>query len=400
VPSARDCSSGKGKQPIESSQTQIAQAPRSKRARRSCACRSLIVLFVSAWQRPSFAQTEPAVASTAEANNVVVLESPNLDPELEATISELLGRIQMPLVRRDGKTPAQPVARVWVEPFGEATRVSVENGRDKRLLIQRQVPPAATPALYRETVAHIIFSAVDALNSTPRDAPPAPPNPPPIAKVDSPIVATRAEPSATSPPTPKTPQHSASGLALKLGGRVGPRLQTNRAVGLGFSGVATLVMEEVLQPAVSVEAGYVLPNHAEGNEVTSEFHMIPIRARFGISPVRGERLSLETSLGFGVDVVSLQAQGKDDSVRATPETRRLQPLLESAVAVRWRVSPAVELLLAAGLDLDLQPRRWLYKQAEAKTVLFETARFRPFAVLGFDYSVLRPKPASDARGTP
>src|SRR5262249_45032045 len=138
----------------------------------------------------------------------------------------------------------------------------------------------------------------------------------------------------------------------------------------------------------------VLPVRTNAGGVDAEFRLIPLRLEAGIEPIAGPRLALQTVLVGGVGIVSLAPQSAPALVQVEATSPRVQPILGPAVAGRFRLSPSADLVLTTGLDVDLSPRRWVVASPPERDALFETARVRPYAALGVDFTMLGARLAS------
>ncbi len=115
---------------------------------------------------------------------VVVLETSGpVDPALDLTLKELFGRRGVELARPGA--PGHVVARVVVSQLGETASVLVDDPAHQLASVHRDVPRGDSPALFRETLAHVILGAVDPFlpdsraASTPSSTPTPTPTPTP-----------------------------------------------------------------------------------------------------------------------------------------------------------------------------------------------------------------------------
>jgi hypothetical protein len=343
---------------------------------RRAAQTALFVLLAMAWPLPSSADA-PAPETRQLERRVVVLETTGgdgIDAELDATLSELLGRLRLGLVRAEGATDARVVARVQIESNERGATLTVESGRGDAPPVRREVERGDSIALFRETLAHVILGAIEPLAGRDEEvdrAPPPPPSSPPVAQ---------APPSAGE--SPRDP------MRLSVGARAGPRFLESDRAGVAFAGALSLTLPAPLRPSAGVSAGYVLPSRVSNGTVDSEFHLVPLRAEARIEPIAWRKVALETALVGGIDLVSLDAQTALSYVHVSGPKGRVQPIFGAAVSGRFRLSPSADFVITAGLDVDTSPRRWVVVTGPSRDELFETARLRPYAALGLDFTML------------
>jgi hypothetical protein len=87
-------------------------------------------------------------------------------------------------------------------------------------------------------------------------------------------------------------------------------------------------------------------------------------------------------------------------VRLEDTSRRVQPMFGGAVSGRFRVSASADFVVTAGMDVDASPRRWVIASGGGRDALFETARLRPYATLGLDFTMLGVAAAPAPQGAP
>jgi hypothetical protein len=348
----------------------------SRRFARATLLGSLVLLPVA----PAFADA-PAAAGSKLERRVVVLDaapSEGVDRDLEGTLGELLGRLQLGLVRPDGAGGARIVARVRIETSDRGATLTIESGRRDVPTVRREVERGESTALFRETVAHVVLGAIEPLVGREDDAE-RPPPPAPVVNAPA-----------------RTSERGGDPLRLMVGARAGPRFLESDRLGIGFAGGVSLAFPLPLRPSASVRAGYVLPTLVSNHGVDAEFHLVPVRAEVAVRPLEGGGFALETALVGGVDFVSLAPQTAPSFVHPEETKRRVQPMFGGAVSSRFRLSPSADFVLTAGFDVDASPRRWVIVAPTGNDAFFETARVRPYAALGLDFTMLG-VPSADSK---
>ncbi len=384
---------------------------------------STLGILVAALVVTSLAATRSASAdagtdATVQESRVVTFEATGaVDPELETTVRELLGRNGLVLVH--GASAGKVVARVHVDTNDRGATVVVDDPSGATPTARRDVPAADSPALFRETLAHVILSAVDPFATAAEPKPATPPaEPPPTAPPPPP---TSPAPVASAPPAPRAPAPAASAesgasrappassvpatsgrsrLSFSLGAGVGARLLADEQAGAFFQGGGALTLESALRPSVAIDVGYTLPVRATEGAVDGRVSLVPLRAHARVEPLRYRWLSLETSVNAGLDVVSLSPTSNDPSVRLGEAESRAQPIVGASIAPRAHAGPNVDVVFSLGLDVDLAPRRWVLEDGSAHRELFETARFRPYFAVGLDWIAAGAAHVTEAGETP
>src|SRR5262249_37842924 len=154
--------------------------------------------------------------------------------------------------------------------------LTVESARGDVPPVRREVERGDSPALFRETLAHVILGAIEPLvgREDDVDRPPPPPSlpPPPVAN---------APPSTSDDLTVARASVSEAPLdpmRLLVGARAGPRLLESDRAGIAFAGTLSLTLPLPFRPSGAVYAGYVLPSRVSKASVDAEFHLVPLRA--------------------------------------------------------------------------------------------------------------------------
>jgi hypothetical protein len=355
-----------------------------------------MLFAVAAIPVPAVAQMS-APETRREVRRVVVLDVAGgevTDAELEATLGELLGRLHLDLARPGGAADGRVIATARVELSERGAVLTVQARRPDAAPVRREVERGDSPSLFRETLAHVILGAIEPLTAgrDESDRAPETPGEPPAASV-GPLRETTAS-------APAAREAARDPMRLSIGANTGPRLLESDRAGIGFGGVVSLALPWALRPSAAIEAGYLLPVRASRNSVDAEVHLVPLRLAARIQPIAGKIVALETGVSGGVDVISFTPQSAQTFIRLGASSSRLQPVFGGSVAARFRLSPIAEFVLTAGGDVDVAPRRWVVGAGPQRDAIFETARFRPYASLGLDLTMLGATTTSAAPGSP
>lgn len=323
------------------------------------ACFALVVLGAVRAHAATSIQLE--VQGEATAREVVV-----------SSVSELLQRLDVGVNSSPGNNRLATV----VVTLGEVNVVLVTD-RAGALAERRLVPSGSSVAVTLEAVAHVVQSTVEALlelerMNAQRRLPKAV-TPPPI------VEAPAAEPSAP-----------ASGVGVELGAFVSGRSFGAMApvvVGGGALVSGRLELGGAWSPRLSLLAAYNGPFSASSELVQVSTQSMTLRLLLGTRFSFG-RFSVEGQLGGGVDSLFADARSTTLPRPAVRDQRPISPMLGALLAGRFLLTPSTEVFLAATVDVDLLPRRFVSDIAGERTVLFESARVRPALLLGFSFDVV------------
>ena len=344
----------------------------ASRSSKPLSAASLVLLFGFAL-RPGGARADtPGGDPRRGERRVVVLDAgpEAVDTELADVLAELLARLHLDLVRRGSPSAAPVVARVGIESSERGAVVTITGRRDSTP-VRREIERGDSPAVFRETVAHVILGAVEPLASSDQE-----PSPPPVsAPVDAPA----------APAVTRASEAVERHAVWSLGGRAGPRFLAADRASIGFGGFAGLTLPMSLHPSAGLHAGYVLPARLSRDGVDAVFGLVPLRVQAGIEPLAAKSVALDVALAFGVDIVWLIPEAGPPQSQLGPSTTRLQPMIGAASSARFRLAPKADLVLTLGVDLDAAPRHWVIAAGPAHNPLFEMSRFRPYATVGFDW---------------
>jgi hypothetical protein len=319
---------------------------------------------------------EVAGATATEGARLVVLESRFIgsdDVALRQALSELLGRIDVRIAPAGSLLSERVLARITIAPASDGARVIVEPVEPPGPVVRHQVPEAASPELFRETLAHVVLGAVEPLLEAQAE-------PPPSAPAQEDPSADRAEPER--PPAPGDGARASWWLGARAGVLWFVPDGTN-GVQVGAAGGATL--DAPLQPGLALEGGYMIPLSLEREGLSATFSLVALRLRPSLQLFASPSVAVRAELAPGVNFITLSPESAGDDILSRDESSRVQPLLGFAGAAYFRLSHGLSAVARLGLDVDFAPRRWVIQGAE-ETVFFETSRFQPQTTLGLDWS--------------
>jgi len=324
--------------------------------------------------------------------------SGDVDKDLEQLLSELLGRSGLTLTWSAPSTEGRIIARVHVKLHDDGALLDVVDPRDASAARQVSVPRHGTEALFRETLAHVILGNVDPLATldaerpslTPsRQAGPAPaapnPAPPPPSAVAAPtvaVLASRADESLSH--RERRQEEERLRFAFGVGGAA--LLVARDRTAPVMAGSLGLVFPGALQPRASLSAGYMSPLGIDGEGLTANFRLIPVRARLGLEPWTSPWLALDAALSLGVDWLTFTPTDSA-GLRAVRSSQRVAPVLGALLGARAHLGGGLDATLGLGVDFDPTPRTWLVVDGERAVAVLEMLRFRPSVALGLEWTL-------------
>ena len=302
--------------------------------------------------------------NSARHAQLVVVDYPNsafTDPELHAAVRELLSRIQVRAVSVAQAGDPDVIAYAHISVGRDEATVTVEAAHGERPTARRSLARGDSPALLRETLAHVLLGLVEPLTEG-------------------------GEPDADGVPRVDVDRSaSRRGFAPQLGAHGGPIWMGSDAWSARFVASGALVWGGRLGPALGLDASAALPVSIDEEGVKARALLGGARVRGRIDTMSRPRFALDAALSLGFDVFSVRAKSVADGSSVGGASRKAQPVLGVAMGARARVHPRMELALGIGLDLDPLPRSWVLDDAGMERELFATSAYRPYATLGVDW---------------
>jgi hypothetical protein len=96
---------------------------------------------------------------------------------------------------------------------------------------------------------------------------------------------------------------------------------------------------------------------------------------------------LEVGAGGGIDVFSLTHGQAPPEARLATDRTETSFVLASLVAMHFAPSSSFRLFVAAGVDWDLAPRRYVLERDGARTTVLAPLAVRPGVTFGFAFDV-------------
>jgi hypothetical protein len=329
---------------------------------------------------PVAADARPESATTNERADRIVLDSAlevASHGRLEQSLRELLARIDLRLVGAvdASSTPDDRiVARVSVELSADAAIVSVTSPRDIDSLGRYRVE-RTSDELFCETLAHVIFGAVEPRAALLRGALSPPPDP---------VVAPNENLERdTSPETVSVFDGSRS---WSLGAHGKPMLLAAHQGGIALGASLGVAFRALARPSAALDASYLIPVLVRAGDIDAQLSRVGLRLRARVEPLSGRDLALQVGVASGLDVITL-TPGSPPPERSVNASRRVQAILGGSLGGRLRAADGFDIVAAVGAELELAPRRWLIEGNAESRRFYETPRWVPYAMLGIEWQL-------------
>jgi hypothetical protein len=244
------------------------------------------------------------------------------------------------------------------------------------LVEYRRVARSSSSQVTVEAVAHVVQSAIEALAELERA--------PPVTRA---VIATPL----SAPPVVAAPVDAATpAVGVELGAFVGGRAFGDGApfvFGGGVLASLRLEREGAWTPRFSLLGAYNGPFTATSNDVQLSTQSATVRALGGARLSLG-RLAFDGQLAVGFDSLFTDARSTTLAPADLRDRHSASPVVGAMLTARVLLTPTTEVMLAATVDVDLLPRRFVSDITGTRTVLFETWRVRPAVLLGFSFDVV------------
>jgi hypothetical protein len=287
---------------------------------------------------------------------------------LEASLRELLSRAQLTL---EPPSDRPALARVEVRLGDPDCAVSVVD-RAGAVVVSRQLPRSPSQAVTLEAVATVVHAAVVELAEQERHPLGRRVLPPPLLPV---------EPLGEAPPLARVD------VGAFLTGRAfgAPALAV---FGGGLWAGVRLTSHGPWAPRLALHASWTGPFDVDGTYLQLSVQAISLRLLGGVRLTLGPTLSVEGSVGAGVDAFALEGRSSALPPQAFEHSRlEASPVVGAVLGVRLVLSGPTALLLGLSVDVDLLPRRYVTVVGGDTEVLFEAWRVRPGLVAGFTFEL-------------
>ena len=346
---------------------------------------------------PRAAGAQPAVTQAPARRDVqvAIVGDASEASALEASLRELLARIDLSLVQEGKGVDATALARVRIDlTQPSAASIIVTDGQTGEVVESRSIPRDASPPVVREEIADAVRSAVESkllVDAPAKRAPPPPPPPPaptpepapPPVVITSPIV-------VEAPNDASRATRSGSPLAIDLATFAGAGPFASGAGPVArVGGGASIAWRRGLRPALTATLAYALPFDASSDLVVSHANVVSARALASIELARASWIALGVAAGGGFDAMSVDP---DSSVLPASalggHTLRTDAIVTGAIEARVPLATSVVVAVDASADVDLASRRYVVDDAGRESALLTPWRVRPTITAGFVFTAL------------
>ncbi|HEV8549764.1 MAG TPA: hypothetical protein VGQ57_12065 [Polyangiaceae bacterium] len=360
----------------------------------------LLVLCLASAPRVAAANgDEPAPQAARRVVRLEVLGTPEDCEALRGALSELLSRIGVELESTSsagasgglGETP-EVVAAVDLRASEEATVRLARGGAP--LGPPRSVARRDSREVLLEETALVVYSGSESLLEPPASPPPLPSNPEPPAPVAPPSPPLEPKSFVRAPeadrPVPAAPSERAGapwvveGTALVSANWLASDSGAVTGFGLGARGH---VGASRWLPAAWLHGKFQLPFRTSQRGVELSTSVWSVRLEAMVELLRAGAFRLETGAGGGVDVFVATPVSSVPGAELGTDRHDVSPVLSLLLAGSVATSRASRLLLAATLDDDLDPHRYVVAQGGERHAILEPLRLRPALSVGFCFEM-------------
>lgn len=374
--------------------------------RRGARCVSAALVSLATCGMARAATPEETHLAVQRTVRVTVRGSAEEAEQLRAALGELFGRISVDLELSLAPSPLDPSAIAGEsntpEPAeSDAVVAEIDLRAPDAAVVRltgpgaasgdvRSVPQRASRALLLEETALVVYAGSESLLDA---APPVAASPPDEAKAiepaPPPVLAAPAAPRrpADQAITPASHDHAGAPWLVEGTMLVGARAYTSDdATVTGFGlGLRGRVGRGRWMPSVWVFGEFHVPFRETTQGVELSTSVWSVRLEPSVELVRTGAFRLELGAGAGADIFVLSPVTRTPGAELGTVRHDASAVLASLLAASLKTGRASRVVLAAMLDYDLAPRRYLVRQGAETYVLLEPWRFRPALCLGFAF---------------
>jgi hypothetical protein len=361
-------------------------------------------LQMAAQARSASAATDagaPSVVAEDVPRTVTVNVVGGDDAVLRDSIRELLARLHVDVVDEpatgeqdeqgetggdSGAASPQPFLQLDIDRTRTDAALVVARTVSGAIVARRFVPNDASPAIFREELAHAIQAVVESAILEQGDRRAEPPEPPPPAPMHW-----------VAPPRPQdadralvTSQRALSRLGLDVAtyAGAGPFANANYVVAR-MGAMLSATWAGRFRPALGANVEYVVPFEADGSVVVAHASLLSARLVPSAQVLRTQGITLETGLGGGIEAMTVGPLSKVLPTQyLNSSSTRFDPLLSAIVTLHVALSPSVNATLAAMSDFDFATRTYVVNRGGVDSTVLSLWRVRPALVAGFSFTAL------------
>lgn len=290
-----------------------------------------------------------------------------VDPGLSATLRELVARVGGTMTESPS-VPDQAFLAIGLVASASGMEITVTGPAAPP--VSRHVDAAASPELFRETVAHVVLSIVEPRVEADR-----------AAEAQEALAREVRSRALRRAPVPAL-------LHLRLSAYAGPTWLTHDRVAPRVGAALGVVSDRPFQPSIILDAAASTRRGENRASIRDRLNLVSLRTRLSLALLHTTRFALETALPIGIDVIWRQLLAAPPGSRGSEMAARIHPIMGGATSGRLRVWRDAALVITVGADCDLTTRH--RDRGEAHTGL---ARVRPYFTVGFDWTAPRKQPS-------
>jgi hypothetical protein len=330
---------------------------------------------------------------------VTIIGGGTEEAALEATVKELLDRVQLSSIHAPAAAYVPLLSRVTIDLSNpKVARVSVVDARDGRVLMKRDLVRDPNPSVAREEIAHAVQSAVEAelLKRTDASPPPAaspspspPPSPPASALAPAPASPPASAPAIADSTPPKPTSPSSVTLDIAVFAAAGPIAKSSGVAPRVGGGVVVGLASSSLRPSLALLGSYAPPFETGDDVIRARTSFGSARAIPAIEIFRTPSIALDWGLGGGFDVLTVAPQSNVlPSSRLGSSTSSVDVIATSLLTLRADVVPSVFFFASAGVEVNALTRPYVARRGPENEEVFAPWSVRPMIALGFAFTAV------------
>ncbi|MBK8217146.1 MAG: hypothetical protein IPK71_25760 [Myxococcales bacterium] len=242
----------------------------------------------------------------------------------------------------------------------------------------RSVPRAVARTVEGEEVALVVESALESERDALREG--RPPEPPPPPKAPAPT------PEAPKAPVAATDGKGRGALYASVHGGFGGFASQAGPVGRVGGGLGVASTSR-FRPSLALSGAATLPFESGRRVAEADVAAVNLRLTPAAEWLELGGFSLGTSLGLGLDVVSVSARSDAAGAVLSPVVVRVDPIVSPGVFGRVGLVRNVTLVASFAVDVAPASRTYFAEAGRVRETMLEPWRVRPMGTLGVEVAL-------------
>ncbi|MBL9112099.1 MAG: hypothetical protein JNM74_22630 [Myxococcales bacterium] len=242
----------------------------------------------------------------------------------------------------------------------------------------RSVPRAVARTVEGEEVALVVESALESERDALREG--RPPEPPPPPKAPAPT------PEAPKAPVVATDGKGRGALYASVHGGFGGFASQAGPVGRVGGGLGVASTSR-FRPSLALSGAATLPFESGRRVAEADVAAVNLRLTPAAEWLELGGFSLGTSLGLGLDVVSVSARSDAAGAVLSPVVVRVDPIVSPGVFGRVGLVRNVTLVASFAVDVAPASRTYFAEAGRVRETMLEPWRVRPMGTLGVEVAL-------------